>query len=355
MKILLLTDPTTTSEFVSEVVNILQSISGPVEIDSVPEGVLLFEDSSSTASMTDYSELSWPEIISGMQQYRSEYKIPEDHYLFLLSERPNDHRWFSFGDGMKNHYVHIAEWEIFIKAPGHLPVSFLIAGNVLLDIIFKDLDDLLANAHQTVRGCLSDLCINKTEISLKLRTADLCPECMDRLNNAVSADKLTGGEAQHLLNILESVRAQLLYRERFCLEMKPSRLTVKGYRRKLILEDLGGVQLDLNPKERTLYVMLLKYPEGLFPHMLDNNRFKAELSLLYGQLSGRSNSEQIEQTVKSFSDPELLNQVVSRIRGKIRRTLGEEMALPYLVQTDSEGRRLVPLDRAFVSFEDSDI
>src|SRR4051794_11696922 len=63
-------------------------------------------------------------------------------------------------------------------------------------------------AHQETRGCLFDFCANKPDYAFKIRTADVCPDCLNFLHVRLGQPGL-----DHVLTLLERVRLVALGRD----------------------------------------------------------------------------------------------------------------------------------------------
>lgn len=290
---------------------------------------------------------SWSSHLEHIAKIRKRYEIPKETFLFEISEEYNDHNWFSFGDEKRNHYIHGVDWDSYTGTENHFPIAYLVASNTLMAAMFRNMNDMLGHLHQDTIGCISDLCIHKKDISMKMRTADVCDDCMGLLKTAITENRILGTDAQHLLRIMEAIRGNLLFRSRYELDNKPSRLSIRGYKQKIFLEDAGGIQVSLNPIQRTIYLSLLRHEEGINPYSIDEEPMFSEMCELYERVSGIDDPERIRESVTSWAIPEAFNQHISRIRRVFRRTLGDELAEPYLPVTE-EGVRKVKIDRTLI-------
>ena len=290
---------------------------------------------------------SWDLHLKQIAQIRERYEIPKETFLFEISEENNDRNWFSFGNEERNHYIHGVDWQNYTGTEDHFPIAYLVASNTLMAAMFRNMEDMLGQLHQKTIGCVSDLCMHKKDISMKMRTADVCADCMGLLKTAITENRILGTDAQHLLRIMETIRGNLLFRSRYELDNKLSRLSIRGYKRKIFLEDAGGIQVSLNPIQRTIYLSLLHHEEGINPYSIDEEPMLSEMCELYERVSGIDDPERIRESVTSWAVPEAFNQHISRIRRVFRQTLGDELAEPYLPVTE-DGVRKVKLDRTLV-------
>ena len=357
MRIYLRGDDEEMGQITESVVELLEGIEGPIEFAEIlpptNERAYAIEDGYFEIPVLKGGNGShlfadtWDKILERIQRYRKRSEIsPESHY-FEISASNNDRNWFSFADEDRNHYIHGAGWEKYTGTEAHFPVAYLVASNTLMAAMYTNMADLLSNVHQTTMGCVSDICINKRDITMKMRTADVCPTCMERLTSAIDKGRILGSDAQHLIRIMEVIRGNLLFRSRFQLDKQLSRISIRGYKQELFLEDAGGIKVQLNPIQRTIYLTLLKHEAGINPYDIDTEPLFSEMCECYERVSGIDNLDRIQESVRSWASPETFNIHVSRLRTAFRRTLGQELAKPYLPKT-VEGIRQVTLDRSLV-------
>src|SRR5262249_10131856 len=99
-------------------------------------------------------------------------------------------------------FITVWGWEYLCAFP---LVSF-----VALELV-ENFAELLVGTlhfHDQMRGCINDLCAFKTEISFKMRTADICPECTELFLSRASAADLDA-----VVDMLEEVRRVALGRQ----------------------------------------------------------------------------------------------------------------------------------------------
>ncbi len=101
--------------------------------------------------------------------------------------------------------------------------------------------------------------IEKKQIALKMRTADICDDCLSYLEKNDSNRVYMN----QLMQIMDGVRSNLMFRDRSKYLRKNSRLEFRTMMHKMYLTDLGDLQVNLNPKERALYLVFMNHPEGI--------------------------------------------------------------------------------------------
>ena len=114
----------------------------------------------------------------------------------------------------------------------------------------------------------------------------------------------------------------------------------------LTLPDYGGVKIYLNPMERTLYTLILKYTDGVSPD--DIWMYYDELCEIYKSQTIYCNPDQIEAAVDALCDDDraTLQTNVSRIKRKLVEKVGKIAADQYAIirGKDNVYRIAVPRD-----------
>ena len=123
-------------------------------------------------------------------------------------------------------------------------------------------------------------------------------------------------------------------------------LDPKGY---ISLPDSGAAKIRLTPMERTLYILVLRYPQGVPVEELW--KYYDELCDIYGKQTVYDDPEIIRAAIEALCDDyrTTLYTNVSRIRKKLTDKLGRKAAEPYLISRGQDGMYRIPVDRALVS------
>ena len=177
-----------------------------------------------------------------------------------------------------------------------------------------------------------------------MRCADLCQECMQ----LATGDGVEGPVVVQTLAIMEEVRVQLLFKEHFGVTLRPSRMSICGPDRKIVLDDLGELEIRLNPTEKTLYLFFLAHPKGL--ELRDLGDHQDKLLEIYEKVSPTRdhivNLQRIEQLVNPAENK--ISENISRIRKKFIEAVGEQMTEDYVISGQRAGVRKIKLDRSLV-------
>ena len=148
--------------------------------------------------------LVWRDLFAILGQLRANGQFPPTTFVTLLTKTPNEQNWFAVPDPqeMRNGFVHYEDFSWITSAP-----SSAIAAHYTLKGIFNA---LLGDAqipwqevvHEDARGCLFDFCRDKRELGIKLKTADICGDCMKVFQSTGMPDSLI----QQTTAIMEATR-----------------------------------------------------------------------------------------------------------------------------------------------------
>jgi hypothetical protein len=295
-----------------------------------------------------YTKVSWDTLFGQCQDYRINASIPEHDFIILLTEHHNEFGWFTAGDpkGYRNLFVHTAFWEHYTGSDHRFPVAYHVAAAVLKKLTYQNYSDLNAHLHQEARGCINDFCADKKKVSLKLRTADICPSCMGLMDER----KVNKAVIRQVFAIIEGIRKQMLFKNRWKLDPNPIKVQIKGETKRIIFPDLGNLEVKLTPLEKTLFLLFLAHPEGI--RLVDLSDFRPELKRIYQGLYTGSDPELVEANIVSLSDPlsNSASEKLSRIKSKFTNSLGSDLAAFYYPTGKNTEPRKIGLEMNLIEY-----
>jgi hypothetical protein len=297
-----------------------------------------------------YHKVSWDTIFDQCQEYRIREHISENDFIILLTEHSNEYGWFTAGDpkGQRNLFVHTAFWDNYTGSDHRYPVAYHVASAVLMRLTFSNYSDLNAHLHREARGCINDFCAEKKRVSLKLRTADICPACIDLMDER-NVDKAV---IRQVLSIIEGIRDQMLFKSRWKLDPKPLKLQVKGESKRIIFPELGNLEVKFTPLEKTLFLLYLNHPEGI--RLVDLSDLKPELKRIYSSLYNGSDPTMVDSNIASLSNPlsNSASEKLSRIKSKFINGLGADLAFFYYPIGENTQPRKITIKRNLIEYCD---
>lgn len=293
-------------------------------------------------------QLTWEDLFLICEKYRRKYTVPENDLVFLLTDVSNDKNWFgSVDQKMRNVFIQTSNWSSFFGAEidSRFPIAYEVVVWTLRIMMYRNRYELSQQLHAQPKGCMMDFCEHKSQIVLKMRTADICGDCLDYIQKR----DVNRTALNQILETMDGIRSNILFRERSSVLNRPSRLEIRGYMKRIFLVDLGDLEVRLNPKEKTLFLFFLNHPEGV--RIVDLMDHKAEILELYKRFSRASTPSLIEDAVDLMLQPTdgNINQVLTRIRSKFKQTAGDSIAGYYTIEGARNVVYKISLNRELVN------
>lgn len=370
MKVHLLKSAEVDTTLFTKVVDFLQSIPGAIQFYYDLNWVVNFEedeyffkrfetkeDFENQILMSDHVKIcesrifpmerettKWENLFKKCETYRKKNKIANDEFVLLLTDKPNKQNWFAALDEKMpyNGFIHTDDWDYYIKSSPAFPIAYEVIALVLQKHMFEGLYDLRTKVHETPIGCINDLCLHKKDIILKLRTGDVCEDCLERAEGKISMPEL-----HHALHIMSSLREKMLFAQNLKKFSPLSKLLI-DHKHKFFLPDFGNIEIKLRPLEKALYLLFLRYPEGIYHSSLSDHRI--ELYEIYSSISTMGDLTEmrvrIDDMVNALSDS--ASQKMSRIKRVFEESIGEELAKHYYIKGESGQQKKIDLNRELV-------
>jgi len=292
---------------------------------------------------------NWKHFFDACEYYRSARKLPPEDLVILLTDTANEANWFGGADKtMKNAFIHTADWHHYFDGLNErFPIAYEIIAWTIRMLIIKDHSEMPNYWHNEPRGCMSDFCQNKRQIVLKMRTADICMDCMKLLQSSKVDVRVFG----QLIDALDGIRTYFLSIERSTFLNRPSTVLVSGYLHRIYFPAYGNLELNLNPKQRAIYCFFLRHPEGV--RLVELVDHRSEIGALYHRFSNFGSIEEIEESLNLLLDPldNNLNETLSRIRSTIKRTLGPRISPNYQIVGSRGEPYRINLDAELIQIE----
>ena len=272
-------------------------------------------------NIEDKSFNSFESLFEICADFRDNGRIENTDVAILIS--PLSYRgFFSFFEhNRKNIFVCTENWELFSNAEKPLLIAHQVIENILQCLAGFD----EKNAHDPSIGCINDMCIDKLEITLKLRTADICPECIQLF--------LKGGVTNAMLfesmKFLEDLRKDFLLQNSYSKNLNPLKLTCKKNNKGNLEIYIGEQLIKFTKTELFLYYVLCMGKEK------GNNFFEFNEEEI--SLQDIRNFEQIDSNL--YFGVQMLGNIrknVNFINNKLNEALGANLASFYIIKKKSE-------------------
>ena len=205
-----------------------------------------------------------------------------DDLCILLTNQLNDNNFFSWCDfNIRNIFIQTSNWDLFFgeDTPSDFPIMYEINAWVLRSIAFKNLNEMKLSINKNFKGDIMDLCENKEQITLKMRSAYIS----DKLLNKLAEEKMDKYlQIKFAIDNLERIRLGILNRGMCKLFHTPVNLNFTddiNNKHFISIKEFGNLNLGLDLSERVLYRFLLEN-EGEI-HYENMKKFKGQIYNLY--------------------------------------------------------------------------
>ena len=331
------------------ILKMLKEFIGPVEFIAKEESMVILQELNYVYSDLDYNimldkKLSWSELFDKCEMHRKSQNIPPNEAVILLTDHANEMNWFSAWEpsGKLNFFVQTSGWEYYIDAESCYPIMYEIASIALALSFCKNLKEVEEMAHSQPKGCMFDFCQHKEDVKWRIRTGDICPDCL----NEITKKNIDSNIVCQVLEIIEWIRKQVMFKERFNFTKRPSKMEIDLHNVDLIFTEIGNIKVHLVPQEMIIYRLFLKYVDGLY--LDDVKKFKAELKRFYERHSHEVIIANIENSIQELLDRKnSLNETISRIKKKLTEAVGSEMAEHYIIKKGN-GKYKILFDRKYL-------
>ena len=291
---------------------------------------------------------SWEQLFAECDAYRKKKRIAEKDIVVLLTDFGNNPNWFGgVSPSMKNFFIQTSNWKHYFgnSIDIRYPIAYEVIIWVMRYYMFSNRDDIYKSAHKIPIGCIMDFCGDKTQITLKMRTADVCEDCMDKFIGQDVPVLYT----RQFFDILDGIQSVMTFRGRSKLILIASKIKINMTQKKIFFTDLGNHELKLNPKEWAVYLLFLNQSkDGINKEELITKR-----DALYKEyrkntdISEKMGNKVVDELIDTSKNE--LNVVISRINKKIKNAVGDSLYDFYCIQGERGKKKFIKLDREFIN------
>ena len=316
---------------------------------------------------------------------RRRRNIVLDDLCILLTNQVNNNNFFTWcNSNIRNIFIQTSNWELFFEedTQSDFPVMYEINAWVLRSITFNSINEMRSSISRSYKGDIMDLCENKEQITLKMRSAYIS----DNLLNKLAEEKIDKYlQIKFAIDQLERIRVGILNREMSKLFKTYVHLNFKhdiNNKHFVVIEEFGNMNLGLDLAERVIYRLLLENNQEI--HYLNMNNHKREIYKLYCIESSvnrltktilekilnifdisYSFQERLEYAIvldskeedsedfiikKTVQDSKaIFNQKISKINKTFRDKIPSGVVNEYLIESN-ENRYKINLDRSLIRY-----
>ena len=282
------------------------------------------------------------------KNYRNEKELPINDYVVILTTSSESNNWFSHYDLEANIYVITHDISEGLK---YIHEKYFCAYEIVCNILQNAMQ---LNVHEPKHwekyihfapaGCMNDFCVNKSQIRLKFKTADICPSCYKyALELGVTTAMISQIKA-----IGEKIRLEVITTPELNIN-EISNIVYDKKQKSLYLKDTGK-ELELVNLSKAIYAFFMLHPEGVSLHQFSNVDFdfyKTYKDINEAKSNDRIRSnETLRKTTKNLGTGDTLSKKISEINSYIKKLIDEPFASYYCIALeDSKYKINLPIEK----------
>ena len=327
------------------------------------------------------NRLSFDELYSLCNAYRTKLKIEPDSFVVLLTKWGNEFNFFSSFNSDRNVFVHVDQWEIYTNGvDAKYPIAFQIVENILSSLmnigfdaeIFMD-DYVVKNmaltanekslpvitnyskyVHEAPVGCINDFCRRKKDIINKLQSVNtICLTCLNKINEEVDSTIFT-----QAISIFAAIRNEFTFKVNFLNKKSTKKIeepyplivekSKNGKFRIFIKTDVSEIDLRLDFRQKMLYIFFLERNEGVLFESLPDHFEK--LLELYKKIRLNVSEDDARNTILSLTNDNdnVFKNLKANINKEIRNAIGIEISNYYTINHTAKGTYSISVPRELV-------
>ena len=277
------------------------------------------------------------DLFDAGHRFREANQIPVNDFVITLTDRSNAQNYYASLDPLNTRtgFIHTGDWERYIDCVRELPIAFTIVNLLVVYYTCPIFSQMEKHLHKKHIGCANDLCTQKYEVIFKLRTGDICKDCIEamRRNNW----SILG--IDHAMRIMSALSKQMLFNNHFDDIIESSRIRIeigKYDRGTLSLPEYGGLIIDMDPMDLAFYLFFLRYKgdTGLHMTVFSNPWAREAFGKIYGKFKPLISEAEMDVLIDKLANRKsnIRSEIISRINGAFTSILGPRLALHYLIK-----------------------
>jgi hypothetical protein len=270
---------------------------------------------------------SFDSLFDICNDFRKKNKIPATDIAILISPLSYSGFFSFYNSKSKNIFVCTEHWELFSNAEKKVLVAYQVIENILQCVSnFNP-----KHAHQKSIGCINDMCNSKIDITLKLRTADICTTCIKEFIKG----GLSNATLFQSMKFLEDLRSNFLLQDSYNKNLKPLNLSVRKKNNNLEIW-IGENFIKFTKTELFLYYILAS-AEGLgnnFSEKIYDKKGELINQFLIDSMSNFGNLRSAN-IGSYYLNAEKTAKYINGINNKLNETLGFNLAKFYIIKKNS--------------------
>ncbi|MEY4308028.1 MAG: hypothetical protein RL422_231 [Bacteroidota bacterium] len=279
--------------------------------------------------------LSWMELFSLCKYYRSNFNIPAEDFVVLLTDRMNSLNWLSAFemDHSRNIFVQTSDWGLITPINPIYNIAYEVVANVLQTLMKLDLLNIPNDfVHKHLRGCMNDLCIKKKDALIKLMTANICADCLQKIKD----EGVDSNFLKQVVAIFKRIRDEYDIKIEEA-PVKPTAIVInKNY--EITLPGLKNKEISLPYLKKAVFIYFLEQSKSRSIRDIRKDNDIESLIAIYKKVRPNLADDKARSSMEGFLriDCKGFNPVRTKINNEIIAVIGDpQLASYYMISGDN--------------------
>ena len=330
MKVYITSTPKVSREIIENVYLEVNQIKGDITFELLPSLTTnQFRKLAETKDVKKSEQVSFNFLFNICDGVRLINDLSDTDILVLLTSEKNVEDWFS-ANRNNNIFIDTNDWEKYTSKDPRYGVAHQIIENLFQLLLGIDCDNAKKSrfVHKKSIGCINDFCDEKDEVILKLRTADICEDCLERAKSLKIKNSFLlqiANSLEHIRNNIRSIIASEMIEPETVIVDKNCKVTI------------GRKTINPPGLPKTLFVFFLNELNGV--KLNDLSKHSDRLIKIYHKIKPTGNeSSVIKITTPYYKEKTTFSKYKTDLNKYLITTLGDKLADYYLIQ---QGKDLV--------------
>ena len=278
--------------------------------------------------------LTWAEIFSLCKYYRENFDIPAEDFVVVLTDRMNSLNWISAFETnfSRNIFVQTSDWELITPINPIYNISYEVVSNVLQTLMKLDVFSMPNDyVHQWLRGCMNDFCGIKTDALIKLMTANICPDCQQKIKDEGIDSKLF----KQVVMIFRQIRNEYDIKIEEA-PVKPTAIVINS-KYQITLPGLQNKEINLPYFKKAVFIYFLEQSKSRSIRDIRKENDIESLIAIYKKVRPNLADDKARSSMEGLLkiDCKGFNPVRTKINNEIIAAIGDpQLASYYMISGD---------------------
>jgi hypothetical protein len=136
--------------------------------------------------------LAWQDAFRAISRLATNHQVTDEHSVCLLTATPNENNWFAVNnpENPGSFFIHVDDYSWVTCAPSQHVTAHYVIKCLFNSLLMRSEINFQNIRHYQPQGCFNDFCSDKIDLNFKLRTADICGDCLEVYREAGLSDSL---------------------------------------------------------------------------------------------------------------------------------------------------------------------